>query len=204
MASKLLSRSDSPTPKTPLCRPHPLLNPPHTRNYVAHNLIHDEVPGLPERVREDARRQGGIRHRSAAQGLHHPHCQHEIAEHGVHEHVLAEGALEVFDAQHVPGDGLRDGRQHPVQLTHGGFAVVVFSSREVHQIFVAAVGSRADERVLACVLRGRRCPSNDLISIACHCGVTLCTCVVRVSCCCGPDYCEGWCACVVAHEGEVL
>ena len=116
----------------------------HTRNYMAHNLLHDEVPGLPERVREDTRRQGGVRHWGAAQALHDPHCQHEIAEQCVHTHILAKKPLKLLDAEHVPGDGVRDGRQDPVHLTHGCFAVLDMTWWQPVPNVLAAVGSESE------------------------------------------------------------
>lgn len=59
---------------------------------------------------------GGVGDGGAVVELHEPLCQDEVPEERRDQQVLAEQPLEQLLWEDVPGDGVRDGREDPVQL----------------------------------------------------------------------------------------
>ncbi len=53
------------------------------------------------------------------------HCQNAC---------LSEEALEEGSGQHVPGNGVSDGREDPVELSQGSFAVCLLARDAVNQL----------------------------------------------------------------------
>ena len=94
---------------------------------LLHELIeaglHGQIPGKPQRMIV-RRREGRVAHRGAVEGAQYPVGKQKVAEHTGHDEVLTEQPLEERAGQHLPRDGVRDGREDPVQLSEGGLPVV--------------------------------------------------------------------------------
>ena len=84
--------------------------------------VEGEVPGLPEGVLVGGW-EWGVGDGRAVEGLHDALGEQEVAEEAGDEQVLAEELLEEVAVEHVPGDGVRDGGEDPVELAHHGAPV---------------------------------------------------------------------------------
>ena len=81
------------------------------------------TPYLPQRVIvcvwESRRRDGGTVQRS-----HDTARKHKVAEHGCHKKIVAEQAMEESTWEGIPGNGIGDGSENPVELSSHVTSVV--------------------------------------------------------------------------------
>lgn len=76
------------------------------------------IPGLPQFVAGYGRRRNGWPTLGRApKGPHYPHGQEVVAKETGHQDVLSEESLKERSRQHGPANGVRDGRQDPIELS---------------------------------------------------------------------------------------
>mmetsp|Transcript_21798 Transcript_21798/g.47157 ORF Transcript_21798/g.47157 Transcript_21798/m.47157 type:complete len:110 (+) Transcript_21798:336-665(+) len=70
------------------------------------------------------RGQGGMAHGSAVEVAQNPIGQQEVAEHTGNDQILAEQPLKQWTRQHVPGNGVGNGGEDPIQLPQRSLPIV--------------------------------------------------------------------------------
>ena len=86
----------------------------HVRQ-LADAHVEREVPRLPQRMLVGGRH-GRIGDGRAAERLHDALGEQEVAKEARHEQILAEELLKELAVEHIPRNGVRDGREYPVEL----------------------------------------------------------------------------------------
>mmetsp|Transcript_26849 Transcript_26849/g.63729 ORF Transcript_26849/g.63729 Transcript_26849/m.63729 type:complete len:470 (+) Transcript_26849:3155-4564(+) len=97
-----------------------------------------KVPRLPHRVLV-RRRHLRVGDRVAVGGAHDPLRKEEVAEERRHEQVLSEELLEERPREHVPGDGVGNGGEDPVELPEECFPVCLLPGDAVDLVLREAL-----------------------------------------------------------------